>query len=495
MYVLSLDQGTTGTTAMLVNVKTFEIKSKYNKEFPQIMPRPGYVEHNLNDIWATVEATVQEVLNISGVNPEQISCIGITNQRETTCMFNKAGTPLTNAIVWQDRRTAEICASLKTHESEFKKIAGLPLDPYFSGTKIKWLIDNDSAVNKALNNDDLLFGNIDTFLLYKLTGNVSHRTDVTNASRTLLMNLETLSWDEKLMSHLNIPQAVLPEICDSSFKFGVTAGLSFLPDGIPITGILGDQQAALFGQAAFDEGDCKCTYGTGAFMLTNTGPDIKYSDNGLLTTVAYKNGDKISYALEGSTYIAGACVQWLRDNLNIIDSSPEIEELANQVSNLENVSNIYFLPFFTGLGSPYWISDATAAIVGLTRDSGKPELARGALEGICLSINDLISAMESDTGTKLKKLQVDGGAVVNELMMDIQANISQLEVIRPQIIETTAFGAALAALIGANLMTIDEVKKTWKQDKSFTKSQNEVEQIYFANKREGWKNLIKRLYM
>ena len=348
-FILAIDQGTTGTTACLIDAKTFSFVGKINKEYPQIFPKPSWVEHNLNDIWETVEFTVREVLKNHNVLGPQIAAIGITNQRETTCAFNKAGTPLANAIVWQDRRTSEYCQKLGSDKSlveKIKSITGLPIEPYFSASKMNWLLKNNSSVSTAALGNDLLFGTIDTFLLYKLTNQVAHKTDASNASRTMLMNLKSTEWDQELLELFEVNKNYLPTIEDSFHQFGLTKNLSFLPDGIPITGILGDQQSALFGQAGFFEGEMKCTYGTGAFVLLNTGDKIVYSKAGLLTTVEYRHKGKTCYALEGSSYIAGAAVQWLRDNLKIISKSSEVEALALEVKNLDELKYILFFPFF-----------------------------------------------------------------------------------------------------------------------------------------------------
>lgn len=491
-YILSLDQGTTGTTAVLVDAQTFQFVGKVNKEYPQIYPKPSWVEHNLNDIWDTVETTVKEVLKKCNVTSSQIECIGITNQRETTCAFNKSGTPLANAIVWQDRRTSEYCQSLKPRQDWIQKKTGLPIDPYFSATKMRWLLQNNSQVQSAAKDKSLLFGNIDTFLLFKLTAALSHKTDASNASRTLLMNLETGNWDSELLNLFEIDSSFLPEICDSFHSFGTTKGLSFLPDGIPVTGILGDQQAALFGQIGFQPGDMKCTYGTGAFMLLNTGANIVYSNSGLLSTVAFRQNGKSTYALEGACYIAGAAVQWVRDNLKLVSKSSEIESLAQQVKSLEEMEHILLLPFFTGIGSPYWKADAKAAIVGLTRDSGPSHIARACLDGIALSINDLICAMRKDTSLSIGQLKVDGGAVENNLLMHIQSTISELKVIRPKVIETTAYGAALAAAIGVGRIGMSDMSKFWQMDKEFTPTQDELS--FYQKKKTQWTSTIQKLY-
>ncbi|TDJ07936.1 MAG: glycerol kinase GlpK [Deltaproteobacteria bacterium] len=492
-YILSIDQGTTGTTSLLIDAKTFKLKGKLNQEFPQIFPRPGLVEHNLNDIWSTVEKTVEALLKKENVRAEDIVAIGITNQRETTCAFDKSGRPLANAIVWQDRRTADFCDSLKNQQDLIREKTGLPIDPYFSATKMKWLLENNDEVKRAAKSADLLFGTIDTFLLYKLTAGESHFTEGSNASRTLLMNLKTCQWDHELLDLFHIDKDTLPEIKDSFGKFGVTKGNSFLPDGIPITGILGDQQSALFGQAGHLAGDMKCTYGTGAFMLLNTGVEIKKSEYGLLSTVAFVDKGKAVYALEGSCYIAGAAVQWLRDNLNIIGDAAEVENLALEVKNLSEMEHILFLPYFTGMGSPYWKADAKAAILGLTRDSGRPHLARACLDGIALSINDLIEAMRKDTHLAIGELKVDGGATKNDLLLKIQASISNLKIIRPSVLETTGYGAALAAAVGDNLIAMEKIKDLWAMDVAFTPMTKW--QDFYVKKTTQWKSVIAKLFL
>lgn len=494
-YVISIDQGTTGSTAVLLDAKTLKFIDKENQEFPQIYPKPGWVEHNLDDIWKSVEKTIQVILARHKISANEIVAIGITNQRETTCAFRRDGSPLANAIVWQDRRTQDRCRQVrdKGDDKWITKLTGLPVDPYFSGTKMQWLLENNEGIKLASGHGDLLFGTIDTFLLYKLTGHVSHRTEASNASRTLLMDLQTGSWSSKLCEYFSIPTQALPEICPSFHHFGETKGLGFLPDGIPITGILGDQQAALFGQAGHSKGSMKCTYGTGAFMLLNTGTEIVESSNGLLTTVAYRNSEQLVYALEGSCYIAGAAVQWLRDNLNFIQKSPDVEELARRADRLDEMENILFLPFFTGIGSPYWVSEARGALIGLTRDTGRHHVARACLEGMALSINDLVVAMASDTKLPIKSLNVDGGAVANDFLMEIQATISSLEIVRPQIIETTAYGAGLAALIGKGEITFSDIDKLWQQDRVFYPNQNSAN--YYEQKCKQWSAAIKRLYL
>ncbi len=494
-YLLAIDQGTTGTTAVLVDTENYKIIAKENQEFPQIFPSPGLVEHDLNDIWRTVEFTVKEVLSTAKIKATDIAAIGITNQRETICPFNKHGKPLHNAIVWQDRRTGEFCENLKKKgaESLIKSKTGLPVDPYFSGSKVNWLLNNSESVKEALKKDDLLMGNIDSFLLYKLSGCVSFYTEGSNASRTMLYNINDGQWDDELCELMGVPKSILPEVKNSFDQFGITKGLSFLPDGIPITGILGDQQSALFGQAGISKGDLKCTYGTGAFILLNTGEEPFESKNGLITTIAYQRAGKTYYALEGSSYIAGAAVQWLRDNLNLFPSSPDVEDMALKVKNLKEMENILFFPFFTGIGSPYWESEAKAAIVGLTRDTNNHHLSLACLDGICLSIEDLIRSMRSDSGLEIKTLKVDGGAVSNNLLMETQATISNTQIIRPQVIETTAFGACLAAAIGAKIIDIDSLNNLWKEDRVFDPCEDKIK--HYDKKKVQWTNTIQKLYL
>jgi glycerol kinase len=494
--ILAIDQGTTGTTVCITDSKSFAPIAKANMEFEQIFPRPGLVEHNLNDIWKTVETLTDKLLKEQQIDPSQIQCIGLTNQRETTCAFNQAGEALHNAIVWQDKRTADFCIDLGKDESQVKKVkkkTGLPIDPYFSATKMNWLLSHSDKVKSAADSHDLHFGTIDTYLLFKLTGGESFKTDASNASRTLLYNLETNDWDSELLEIFSVSKDYLPEVNDSFGEFGKTKGLSFLPDGIPITGILGDQQSALMGQAGVNKGDVKCTYGTGAFMLLNTGEEIKYSESGLLTTVGYRYQGKTSYCLEGSSFIAGAAVQWLRDGLKMISSASEIEGLAKEVSNMDEMENVLFLPFFTGIGSPYWVSSATGSILGLTRDTNKSHIARACLEGIALSINDLIKAMKKDAIIEIEQLAVDGGAVSNDLLMNIQASVSDLRIIRPKNIETTAYGATLASAIGLGLINIENVKDYWAKDAEFLKEENKHN--YFELKSKKWDTAINRLYL
>jgi glycerol kinase len=490
-FILSIDQGTTGTTALIINKDDFSLIAKHNEEFAQIFPNPGWVEHNLNDIWSTVEKCIKEVLKKSNIDKSDIYSIGITNQRETTCAYTKSGIPLANAIVWQDRRTSDYCKSKLESYSKFQPKTGLPLDPYFSGTKMNWLQSNNEDVKKAKEKNDLLFSTIDTFLLYKLTNCKSFKTEASNASRTLLMDLETCCWDDDLLSFFDINKSTLPSISDSFSNFGTTENLNFLPDGISISCMLGDQQAALFGQAGYNAGSLKCTYGTGAFILLNTGHKIKFSSNGLLTTVAFKHQGKPVYALEGAAYIAGAAVQWLRDNLEIVKDASEVENLALEVKDLSKIEHLIFFPFFTGIGSPYWNSEAKGAIVGLTRDTGKAEIARVCLEGMALSINDSINSLVKDSINTVSEIKVDGGACANNLLMQIQANISKKEIVRPKIIETTAYGVALGSLVGLNELAFEDIDKLWQKDKSFSPQ----ESTYYDSKSNMWNDKVKKFFL
>ena len=465
--IVAIDQGTTGTTVLVLDASLTVVGRAY-AEFRQIYPQPGWVEHDPEDIWATVGKTVPAALEDAGARPEEVAGIGITNQRETTVLWERAnGKPVHNAIVWQCRRTAQVCAALKKEGLEplFRERTGLVLDPYFSGTKLRWLLNNVNGARARAEQGELAFGTIDTFLVNRLTGGVAHVTDVSNASRTLLLNLETLAWDEELARHLNVPMSVLPRVASCSEVYGSTRGLSFLPDGVPVAGMAGDQQAALFGQVCFEEGEAKCTYGTGAFLLMNTGARPVPSKNGLLTTVAWRVGDEVRYALEGSSFIAGAAVQWLRDELKILGSAPEVEALARQV---EDSGGVVLVPAFAGLGAPHWDADARAAVLGMTRGTGRPHLARATLNGIACQIADLVAAMEQDLGKPLSRMKVDGGAARNDLLMQIQADLLERTVIRPRLIETTAIGAALLAGLAVGVWKDQrDVLSSWQEEGVF----------------------------
>ncbi len=491
-FILSIDQGTTGTTALLIDADSLKLIDKVNQEFPQIYPKPGLVEHDLNSIWDSVGETTSRLLSKNKIDGAQIKSIGITNQRETTCAYDKDGVPLAHAIVWQDRRTSEYCDQMRDKYGSFQHKTGLPLDPYFSGTKMKWLLENSEAVTTEAQADNLRLSTIDSFLVYKMTNGASFATEPSNASRTLLMDLDSCEWDDDLLAFFEIKKSFLPTIKESFGNFGQTKGLHFLPDGIPISCILGDQQAALFGQAGYKQGDLKCTYGTGAFILLNTGEAKIYSSNGLLTTVAYKKNGKACYALEGSCYIAGAAVQWLRDNLGIIESSPDVEALANQIESMDEMEHLLFFPFFTGIGSPYWQADAKAAIIGMTRDTGPKHLARACLDGMALSVNDSVRALLADSPKPVTEIKVDGGACQNNLLMQSQANFSEVKIIRPKVIETTAYGVALGSLVGLGQLDFGEIDKLWKEDKSFDYQPSET---YYKTKKEQWDSVIKKVFL
>ncbi len=489
--LLAIDQGTTGTTSLLLDAKTLKIIDKEKSDYRQIYPRPGWVEHDLYDIWNSVSISIDAILKRSKCDPKNIIGIGITNQRETTCAYDKSGKPLHHAIVWQDRRTAEYCDSHRSRYNEMgRKKTGLPLDPYFSGTKMRWLLENSPEVKSAAQNKNLCLSTIDTFLVYKLTNGKSFVTEASNASRTMLMSLETFQWDSDLLNFFGIEKNFLPEIKESFTHFGKTENAGILPDGIPILSILGDQQAALFGQACVNEGDIKSTYGTGAFLLLNTGEKIIHSTTGLLTTAAYSFKGKKVYALEGSAYIAGAAVQWLRDNLKCIKTSPEVSKLASEITDLAQMEHVLFMPFFTGIGTPYWNSQAKAAIVGLTRDTHNGHIARACLEGIALSLNDSVSSFKKDF-PQLNDIRVDGGAAGNDLLMQMQANFSQKTILRPEVIDTTAFGVAMGCLVGKGELQIEDLHKTWKLEKEF-----KPESIpYYPKKKELWDTTIKKLFL
>ena len=466
--ILAIDQGTTGTTAVLLNAG-LEVLASVNREFAQIFPQPGWVEHAPEAIWASVEAAVRGALEKAGVPAERIAAIGITNQRETTVVWERSThRPIHNAIVWQCRRTRDACNVLRAagHEALVRQRTGLVLDPYFSGTKAAWILDAVPGARDAADRGELAFGTIDTFLVWRLTGGAVHVTDVSNASRTMLMSLQTGDWDDEMLALLRVPRSVLPRIGASAERYGVTKGLGFLPDGIPITGMAGDQQAALFGQACFETGQAKCTYGTGAFLLMNTGSEPVFSSHGLLSTAAWKLGDgPLVYALEGSAFVAGAVVQWLRDNLGFFVSSHEIEALAATVNDSEGV---VMVPALTGLGAPHWNPDARGLLWGVTRGTTKAHIARAALEGIAHQCRDILGAMEADLGGNLSLLRVDGGASANNLLMQIQTDLLEVPISRPRIIETTALGAALLAGLGAGLYAdLEQVRAVWREERRF----------------------------
>lgn len=487
-YVISLDQGTTSSRVLLIN-KTGNIEGMAQKEFTQIYPREKWVEHDPEEIWMSQIEVFRQVLDRNNIEIEEVDSIGITNQRETTVLWDKTtGKPVYNAIVWQCRRTADICEKLKSEgmASLIKQKTGLPVDAYFSATKIMWILENIEGAREKAENGDLLFGTIDTWLLWKLTGGKVHKTDYTNASRTMLFNIHDLKWDRELLDKLNIPESILPQVEDSSFLYGYTEPELF---GKPITiaGIAGDQQSALFGQMCLNKGDVKNTYGTGCFMLMNTGEIPVESDNGLLTTIAIALDGKIKYALEGSVFMAGAVIQWLRDDLRIISDAMETETMAYSVDNSHGV---YLVSAFQGIGTPYWDMDARAGILGLTRGAKKEHIVRAALESIAYRSKDVLDIMVSDSGIKISSLKVDGGASRNNFLLQFQSDITETDVIRPQLVETTAMGAAfLSGLKTGFWSSIDELKSIWKEERVFSPamSQNERVSLY-----KGWQKAILR---
>ncbi|MBX3203815.1 MAG: glycerol kinase GlpK [Labilithrix sp.] len=468
--LLAIDQGTTGSTAIVLTLDG-ETLGKKTVEFPQHFPKPGWVEHDAEQIWKSVEEAVAGALAAARVAGTDIGAIGITNQRETTLLWDRqTGRPVHRAIVWQCRRTAPECDRLKSEGAEplVRKKTGLVIDAYFSGTKIAWILDAVSGARARADKGELAFGTIDAFLVHRLTGGAVHATDVTNASRTLLMDLDKLAWDDEMLRLFRVPASVLPKIVPSAGPVGETRGVSFLPDGIPITGIAGDQQAALFGQACFGEGDAKCTYGTGAFALMNIGSAPLASAHGLVTTVAWQlsgAGAAPTYALEGSAFIAGAAVQWLRDGLGLIATAADIEALARKVDSSEGVA---FVPALAGLGAPYWDPDARGTITGITRGTTAAHLARATLEAIAFEVWDLLEAMTKDARRDLATLRVDGGAARNDLLAQFQADIAQVTVVRPIEVESTGRGAAMLAGIGAGLSDLAAATRMVKLDRSFS---------------------------
>ncbi|MED4354344.1 glycerol kinase GlpK [Schinkia azotoformans] len=486
-YILSLDQGTTSSRAILFNKKG-EIVHVAQKEFTQYFPKAGWVEHNANEIWGSVLSVIAEVLSDSGTKAEQIAGIGITNQRETTVVWDKeTGLPIYNAIVWQSRQTSEICDELreKGYNELFREKTGLLLDPYFSGTKVKWILENVEGAREKAEQGKLLFGTVDTWLIWKLSGGRAHVTDYSNASRTLLYNIHELKWDDELLGILGVPKSMLPEVRPSSEIYANTIDYHFFGKEVPIAGVAGDQQAALFGQACFGEGMAKNTYGTGCFMLMNTGEKAVRSENGLLTTIAWGINGKVNYALEGSIFVAGSAIQWLRDGLRMLKDAKDSEEYAARVPSTDGV---YVVPAFVGLGTPYWDSDVRGAVFGLTRGTSKEHFIRATLESLAYQTKDVLSAMEADSGIKLKTLRVDGGAVKNNFLMEFQSDILNVPVERPTINETTALGAAyLAGLAVGFWESPDEISTQWAIDKKFVPKMVEDRRTDLYN---GWKKAI-----
>ena len=484
-YIIALDQGTTSSRSVLFDEKGKQVAIE-QKEFTQIFPQSGWVEHDALEILETQIQTFETLIKNNNISYSDIAAIGITNQRETAVVWNKhTGKPIHNAIVWQDKRTAFICEDLKEKglEDYVRKNTGLVIDSYFSGTKIKWLLDHVDGAREQANNDELLFGTIDTWLIWNLTNRKNHVTDYTNASRTLIYNIVSLSWDEKLLKALDIPSSMLPEVKPSASLFG-----NYEIDGtsIPIMGVAGDQQAALFGQACFEVGEAKNTYGTGCFLLMNTGVQPQFSKNGLLTTIAWGIDDKVYYALEGSVFIAGAAIQWLRDGLEIINSAEESEAIAAQV---DEENPVYVVPAFAGLGAPYWDMYARGAIFGLTRDTGKNHFVRATLDSMAYQTKDLVNAMQDDSGINLSTLKVDGGACANNVLMQFQADILDTEVERPQNIESTALGAAYLAGITAGLWQKEDIIKNKQINKVFS---SEMEDTVRSKCYKGWQKAVNR---
>ncbi len=486
-YILALDQGTTSSRAILFN-KSGEIIAQKQKEFPQIFKQNGYVEHNPNDIWTSLLTVAREVLLYKGLDAGDISSIGITNQRETTIIWDKeTGEPVYNAIVWQCRRTSDYCKELvkNGYSDMIKKKTGLIIDPYFSATKIKWILDNVQGAREKAKAGRLLFGTVDSYIVWKLTDGRVHATDYSNASRTMLFNINTLEWDDDILNILGIPKNMLPRVLQSSDNYGYTTLIG--KGKIKICGVAGDQQASLFGQACFNKGDFKCTYGTGAFLLMNTGEKPISSQNGLLTTIACSVDGKVTYALEGSVFVAGAAIQWLRDGLGIIDSAAQSEPLALSVSD---TNGVYFVPAFVGLGAPYWNTDARGVLCGLSRGTTREHIVRSALEAIAYQVNAVIKVMESDAEMKINTLKVDGGASENNFLMQFQSDITGCNVLRPMCIETTALGCAyLAGLKSGYWKSMNDIKNNQKVDFEFIPDIPE-------NKRENlltnWKKAVER---
>jgi glycerol kinase len=490
-FVLAIDQGTTGSTVALVDQRG-QIRARASYEFPQIFPKPGWVEHDPADIWASVQKAIRAILRKKLCKPTDIVAIGITNQRETTALWNReTGEPLHNAIVWQCRRTTDFCEGLKAQglEAKIKRKTGLVLDPYFSASKFRWLLNHAPRARQMVKKGRVIGGTIDSYLIWKLSAGAAHVSDVSNASRTSLMNLRSAAWDQELLELFEVPKAILPRIVPSSGVMGYTRGIAGLPDGIPISGVAGDQQAALFGQACFAPGDAKCTFGTGSFILMNTGDALVRSKAGLLTTVAWQlaGEKKPTYALEGGAFICGAAVQWLRDEMQFIKRAPDIEQLAASVADHGGVE---FVPALTGLGAPYWKPAARGTITGLTRGSHRGHIARATLDAMALQNVDILRAMEQDLGKRMRPLRVDGGAAANNLLMQIQADLLGRKLIRPVLTETTVAGASYLAGLGVGLWESKKAIQTvWKSEREFT-----AEMSAGARKKRlaSWQDAIKR---
>ena len=486
-YVMALDAGTTSNRAIIFDVDS-KIIGVAQKEFTQHFPQPGWVEHDAEEIWSSMHEVMREALEQSGLVASDIAAIGITNQRETAVVWDRAtGRPIYNAIVWQSRQTADICEDLKRQGlvDEFKEKTGLVIDAYFSGTKVKWILDHVEGARARAEKGELAFGTIDTWLLWKLTGGKVHKTDYSNASRTLMFNIRTLEWDKELLKHLTVPENMLPEVRPSSEVYGETVP-SIIGASVPVAGMAGDQQSALFGQNCFLPGEAKNTYGTGCFLLMNTGTDICMSKNGLVTTIAWGLDGKVEYALEGSIFVGGSAIQWLRDGLRLVDSAPDSEWVAKKVPD---AGGVYMVPAFVGLGAPYWDMNARGMIIGLTRGTTKAHIVRATLDSLAYQTRDVLGAMEADSGNRLAALKVDGGAVANNLLMQFQADILGVPVDRPQITETTALGAAyLAGLATGVWASKEDLKKSWQLDTRFTPAldKKDADKLY-----KGWRKAVK----
>lgn len=486
-YILALDQGTTSSRAIIFD-HDGKIVTVAQREFKQYFPKPGWVEHNANEIWGSVLAVMAEAFGSADIDPNEIAGIGITNQRETAVVWEKeTGRPVYNAVVWQSRQTADICEELKAagHSDMVRDKTGLLIDAYFSGTKVKWILDNVEGAREKAENGELLFGTIDTWLIWKLSGGKTHVTDYSNASRTLMYNIYEQKWDDELLEILTVPKSMLPEVKPSSEVYANTIPYHFFGFEVPIAGAAGDQQAALFGQTCFEKGEGKNTYGTGCFMLMNTGEEAVKSDHGLLTTIAWGYNGKVEYALEGSIFVAGSAIQWLRDGLRMLKSAKDSEQYATRIESTEGV---YVVPAFVGLGAPYWNSDVRGAIFGLTRGTEKEQLVRATIESLAYQTRDVLTSMENDSGINLKTLRVDGGAVSNNFLMQFQSDILDVPVERPEVSETTALGAAyLAGLAVGFWKDQAEIKEQWKLDKKFEPNMDEShrEALY-----KGWQHAV-----
>jgi glycerol kinase len=488
-YILAIDQGTTGSRAILFDVNGRTVASAY-REFKQYFPKPGWVEHDAEEIWRSCETVIREAVRKSKINPQEILAIGITNQRETTVLWDrKTSRPVHHAIVWQCRRTSAICHALKRHEPVIHKKTGLVLDPYFSGTKIRWLLDRVPGLRKRASSGKIAFGTIDSWLVWKLTGGKSHVTDLTNASRTLLLNIKTKKWDPKLLKIFGVPAKVLPKLQASGSIFGNTENIAGLPAGIPVAGVMGDQQAALYGQGCYEPGTSKNTYGTGCFIMMNTGKKPVYSKEGLLTTLACDFKGRPVYALEGAVFIGGAVVQWLRDGLKIIKRSAESEKAA---AGLKNTDGVYVVPAFVGLGAPYWKSDARGLICGVTRGTTMPHIIRACLEAIAYQSRDVFDLMQKSFGGRIHELKVDGGACKNDLLMQFQADILGSKILRPKVIELTARGVAHLAGVTMGLWKKShDLRKQHQVDRIFTPHMSGRER---ARLYQGWLKAVKRAF-